>query len=453
MAGHGRRVSYRGIKEKVTTIQLPIRNFPAQQSIFDCPARFVIVPKGRRFGMTRGAANDFIKCAITDQFKKGLWVDTVNSNIERYVERYFLPALHKLPESMWSWRKQQKILMIKGAYIDFRSADTPETLEGFGYDKAFLNEAGIILKSEYLWHNAIRPMLWDFKPRTIIGGTPKGKGVFHELYQRGLDTNQPDYKSFHFTSFDNPYIQHDLIMEDIKSSPERVVKQEIYAEFLDDTGIVFRGVSDIATLQPQEPIMDHLYVIGCDLAKVQDFTVLTVYDRKTNEQVYQMRFNRLEWPFQKQKIKELSNKYNHALVMLDSTGLGEPIHDDLSRDRVPVQPIKFTNEMKKELVEKLSTWIELKHCRMLKLDETINEFNSFTYDYSEKTGRVIYGAPPGFHDDIVFSHALAIWGLQPIIKSDVKPQMTVIQKDLYEKTKAVQDEQSGSFDPTEFEIV
>lgn len=437
----------------MTTIKLPILNFPAQQSIFDTTARFVIVPKGRRFGMTRGAANNFIKEALEGKFKKGLWVDTVNSNIERYVERYFIPALSKLPENLWGWRKQQKILLIKDAYIDFRSADTPETLEGFGYDKAFLNEAGIILRNSYLWHNAIRPMLWDFKPRTIIGGTPKGKGVFHELYQRGLDKEQPDYASLHFTSFDNPYIQHDLIMEDIKTSPERVVKQEIYAEFLDDTGIVFRGITEIAIATPQEPIQDHIYVIGCDLAKVQDFTVLTVYDRKNNQEVLQMRFNQLEYPFQKDKIRSLSLKYNKALVMIDSTGLGEPIYEDLSRAGVPCEPIHFTNEMKKQLIEKLATWVELKNCTMLKLDDTIQEFNSFTYDYSEKTGRVIYGAPPGFHDDIVFSHALAIWSLQPIIKIIKPPEMTVIQRDLYEKRKANQAEQRGEFEPTEFEVI
>lgn len=436
-------------------VQLPIKNFEAQQTIFDCESRFVIVAKGRRFGLTRGAANDFIKKALEGKFKKGLWVDTVNANIERYVERYYIPALKKLPEELWSWRKQQKILTIKDAYIDFRSADNPENIEGFGYDKAFLNEAGIILKNEYLWDNAIKPMLWDYKCKTVIGGAPKGKGIFFQLFNRGNDPEQSDYKSFRFTSFDNPYIQHDVILDDIKTSPDRVVKQEIYAEFLDDTGVVFRGISAVAVLDPKgrEPEKDHLYVIGCDLAKVQDFTVLAVYDRKTNEQVLQMRFKQLEWPFQKDRIKELSKKYNNALVMVDSTGVGEPIYEDLARSQVPVEPMHFTNESKKQMIEKLSTWIELKNCKMLNLEETINEFNVFTYDYSEKTHRVMYNAPPGFHDDIVFSHALAIWNLQPIIAPSVKPKMSVIQKDLYEKTKVLQDENNGVFDPTEYEIV
>ena len=91
-------------------ISLAIKNFPAQQSIFDSKARFKIVAKGRRFGLTKGAANDFILQALEGKFKRGLWVDTVNANIERYVERYFLPYLYKLPRHLWNWRKQAKVL-------------------------------------------------------------------------------------------------------------------------------------------------------------------------------------------------------------------------------------------------------------------------------------------------------------------------------------------------------
>lgn len=422
-----------------------------QQQIFDDPARYVITAKGRRFGFTKGAANNTIRVALKGLYKRGLWVDTVNANIERYVERYFMPTLNKLPSNMWHWRKQQKILEIANFYMDFRSADNPENIEGFGYDYAILNEAGIILKNEYLWNNAIRPMLWDYKCKTYIGGAPKGKGVFHDLSQRGQDPNQPDYSFYRYTSFDNPYIQHDLIMEDIKTMPERVVKQEIYAEFLDDTGVVFRGTKDVAVLEPQEPIDGRIYVIGCDLAKVQDYTVLAVYDRSNNHQVYQMRFNQLEWPFQKSKIKALSQKFNNALVMADGTGIGDPIVDDLLRDGVPVEPIKLTNEQKKQMIEKLANWIELKNLKMLQLEDTIHEFNNFTYDISEKTGRVFYNAPVGFHDDIVIAHALAIWSLQPIIQRKEAPELSIIQRDLYEKRKAI--EEDGSNDFLEYEEI
>jgi phage FluMu gp28-like protein len=392
-------------------VTLPIQNFPKQQSIFDSKARFKIAAKGRRFGLTKGAANNFIEEALAGKFKKGIWVDVVNSNIDRYIERYFVPYLSLLPKETWNWQKQAHILHINDSYIDFRSADTPETMEGFGYDKFFINEAGIVLRDKYLWDNAIRPMFWDYPSSGVIGGTPKGKGVFYELAQRGKDPNQPEYEFFTFTPFDNPYIQKDIVEEDMKSMPERVIRQEIYAEFLDDSGVVFRGIGEIADSEPTKPNPDHIYSMGVDLARVQDYTVIAVYDKITNKQVYQARFNQLEWPYQKSRIAETAKHYNNATVVMDTTGLGDPIYNDLTRDGVGIVSYKFTNESKKLLIEKLSNWIELKRVHILNIEETKKEFTNFTYDISEATGRVHYEAPSGFHDDIVIAHALAVWDL------------------------------------------
>lgn len=390
-----------------------MKNFEAQEKIFNSPTRFKIVAKGRRFGLTKGAANNFIQKALKKEFKQGLWVDTINSNIDRYLERYFIPSLNKLPKGSWQWRKQAKILNILDSFVDFRSADNPESLEGFGYDEVFLNEAGIILNDQYLWENAIKPMLWEFKPSTVVGGTPKGMNTFHELALRGQDPNQTDYQFFHFTSFDNPFLDQEALRADMLSMPERVIKQEIYAEFLEDTGVVFRGTKDIAIATPKKPESGHLYVLGLDLAKVQDYTVLAVYDRSTNCQVYQDRFKTLEWPFQKKKIIEIATHYNHALIVPDATGIGDPIVDDLLRAGMAVEPLKLTNETKKEIIEKLSIYIEQKKINILNIPETLAEFNSFTYDITN-SGRISYNAPAGFHDDIVIAHALAVWSLNPL---------------------------------------
>jgi hypothetical protein len=409
-------------------IELGIRNFPNQQRIFDSQVKHMVVSKGRRFGLTKGAANDFIKSALMGKFRRGLWIDTVNANIERYVERYFLPHLKKLPENIWHWRKQEKILEIRNAYIDMRSADRPENIEGFGYDKYFINEAGIVLKDEYLWNNAIRPMLWDYKDtHGVIGGTPKGKGVFFEMSERGKDPTQPDYEFLTFTTFDNPFIDVKSIREEIDSMPERVVKQEIYAEFLDDTGVVFRGITGVLTAKPSEPKNGHLYVVGVDLAKVQDFTVISVFDRTDNQQVYFKRINQIEWPLQKKYIIDITEHYNKALTMLDATGIGDPIADDLLRAGVAVEPIKLTNESKKEIIEKLVIWIEQKKLKLLNLEEQLRELTNFTYDISS-SGKIMYSAPAGFHDDIVIADALAVWSLQPLIKEPEKEPPSIIHE-------------------------
>jgi phage FluMu gp28-like protein len=171
--------------------------------------------------------------------------------------------------------------------------------------------------------------------------------------------------------------------------------------------------------------------MGVDLAKVQDYTVIAIYDRKTNSQVFQDRFNKLEWPYQKQKIIEISKHYNNAFVMLDASGIGDPIADDLLRASVPVEPIKLTNEMKKEIIEKLSIYIEQKHIHILNIEDTIREFNNFTYDISS-TGKVMYNAPQGFNDDIVIAHALGVWSLYPI-RPEVKAKPKTRIKAFYER--------------------
>lgn len=434
-------------------VELAIKNFQKQQSIFDAKAKYKIAVKGRRFGLTKGAANDFIKSALEKKFTRGLWVDTVNANIDKYIERYFVPHLKKLPSTMWDWRKQAKMLVINDAYIDFRSAEHPETMEGFGYDKAFLNEAGIILKDAYLWDNAIRPMFWDYPNiQVVIGGTPKGGGgKFEELARRGEDPSQPSYLTYHFSSFDSPFEHiHKAIREDMQSMPERVIKQEVYAEFLEDSGVVFRNVSSVCTEVPIPPVRDHMYVMGVDLAKVQDFTVIAVYDRSTNKQVYQSRFNTLEWPYQKKKIQEICMTYNRALISLDATGIGDPIADDLLRAGLPVEPMKLTNTSKKELIEKLSIWIEQKKLRMINDPLTITEFNNFTYDMSSQ-GRIIYNAPVGFNDDIVIAHALAIWLLQPL-QEVRKEELSIVGKDLREKIKILQQPDDFEYSP-DIEII
>lgn len=426
-------------------IELPIKNFATQQQVFDCKSRFVVVPKGRRFGITTGAKNDLIAGAIKRKYKSALWGDVVNSNIEKYIQRLFIPTLKKIPERYWKWTKDPHTIQIFDSYIDFRSAERPMSWEGFKYDYIFLNEAGIILMNPYLWENAVQPMMWDNpNSRAIFGGTPKiGGSVFKELYDRALDPNQPDYTGFKFSSFDNPYLPRDIIMKDIETMQERVVRQEIYADFLDEDGVVFRGIEYVAILDPNkspEPDPGHIYVIGCDIAKLVDYTVITVYDRTDNNQVEQWKFNKIEYPAIRGRIQHASRKWNNALVYLDSTGVGEPTYDDLCRAGVPVEPIHLTNELKKQIIEKLSNWIELKSLRMLKIEETIQELKQFTYDMSEKTKRVIYGAPVGFHDDIVIAHALAVWGMQPVARTQPIREMSLIQQDILRKTGGMPDE-------------
>src|SRR3972149_190093 len=226
-------------------INLNLSYTQAQLEIFfnNSPeVRYLIVTKGRRFGATKGAANAFIEWML--EGKKLLWGDTISANIDRYIERYFLPELKKskIPYSYSAQKKVMQLLTVGGGCCDFRSADRPENWEGFGYNIIFLNEAGIILKNDYLFTNAVLPMLMDYDGSMLIAaGVPKGKFVkerehrFYSLYKNAM-AGVKGYRCLEFSSYDNPLLSKtdidDLSLE-IGRMNEQMIQQEIYGKFIE----------------------------------------------------------------------------------------------------------------------------------------------------------------------------------------------------------------------------
>jgi hypothetical protein len=390
----------------VATLRLPFT--PQQHAIFSHPARVKVVVKGRRFGFTRGAAHH-----VMEEMARGvgpvLWVDTVYANIGKYYERYFLPALRELPYALWAWRSSPPTLKLMGQVCDFRSADKPENIEGFGYRLVVLNEAGVILNDEYLWNNAIRPMTIDYDARQIIGGTPKGKNMFHELAAKAQDRLDPRYREwayFHYTSYDNPLIPAERVKELEDDLPELVRRQEIYAEFIEGMAGVFKNLEQCLGGMDTDPRPDRRYVMGVDLAKQVDFTVIAVFDEETMRMVHFNRLNRVEWTYQEELIAKTCMKYNRAPFLIDSTGVGDPIFERLLNRGLPVVGFYFDAPKKRHLIENYMLAIEGREVQLIPDPVLINEHKSFAYEI--KPGGIKYGAPEGRHDDTVIACALGV---------------------------------------------
>lgn len=401
--------------EATNNLNLQIHYHPGQNKFFyESRAKKKVIAKGRRWGLTRGYAHRAIEY-LMDGIGPGLWTDTVNSNIDRYVERYFYPILMNIPQKYWKWRQQRKELEIFGNKLDMRSADRPELIEGFGYKFIMLNEAGIILRNEYLYYNTILPMTLDFNPDFYVGGTPKGRGLFYELATRADDPDKPDQEFFRFTSFDNPFLREKDRQELVDEIPKSIQEQEIYAGFLEDSSTVFRNIEKCSTAMPAEPVFGKSYHMGVDLAKHIDYTVIIVMN-SDGEMVYMERFNQLDWAIQREKIKFVHKKYNNAQCWIDSTGVGEPIYEDLVADGLNVSGYKFTNESKKQAVQSLMISLEQEKIRIFQKEGPLgkvlrNEMLIFEYEMTA-SGLIRYQAPEGYHDDCVIALALANWGVQ-----------------------------------------
>lgn len=296
-------------------------------------------------------------------------------------------------------------------FIEFKSAEREdEGLRGAGLDFCVVDEASRVSKKS--WEQGIRPALSDKLGRAIFISTPKGRNWFYDLWLKGREKND-DIKSWQYATFDNPYFPKEEKETIVDTTPELILKQEYFADFLEDEATVFRNLDKCIRGALELNDEKEKYSIGVDLGKAEDFTVVTVMKESTGQLVYIQRMNKIDWSLQKKHIQAICKNYRHNIVHIDSTGVGDPIEEDLSKSGVVVRGYKFTNTSKQVLVEQLIVAIEQGLIGIPDVQETkflIDELKAFTYEILP-SGKLRYTAPEGLHDDGVISLGLAIKGM------------------------------------------
>jgi hypothetical protein len=134
--------------------------------------------------------------------------------------------------------------------------------------------------------------------------------------------------------------------------------------------------------------------------------VLIAMDAESGRCIAIERFNQLDWPIQKERIVAFARKWR-GRVILDATGIGDPIYDDLKRVLLDIEPFKLTASSKTELIQRLIVAIEQRQVLWpAAWDVLTAEMKRYEYSIAP-TGGISYGAPAGYHDDCVIALALA----------------------------------------------
>jgi len=138
---------------------------------------------------------------------------------------------------------------------------------------------------------------------------------------------------------------------------------------------------------------------GVDLAKSHDWTVLVGLDREGRV----CRLERWQSPWSVTR-ERLAKTIQNIPAQIDSTGVGDPIVEDLRKVCRKVEGFKFTAQTKQQLVEGLQLAIQTREIRFPE-GFLRSELESFGFRYSGK--HVSYEATVG-HDDGVCALALAV---------------------------------------------
>ena len=305
-----------------------------------------------------------------------------------------------------NYKSTRRIELINGSAIEFKSADRFDNLRGARVDFLVIDEAALVDRDA--WEATLRPTLSDTQGRAMFISTPRGRNWFYELYVRGQDPQYPEYESFSFPTSSSPYIKDEEIAEARATLPSDVFRQEYRAEFMENSAGVFRYIRNCVKGTLEEPQSWYDYFIGWDLAKHSDFSVITVVDSERRHVVAFDRFTGIDYTFQLQRLKAVATKYNNALVVMDSTGPGDPLLEQVKTLGLSVKGFHFTNATKQQLIENLALQIQQEKVSFPEISELINELSIYEYELT-RAGNVTYAAPSGYHDDCVISLALAVW--------------------------------------------
>ena len=236
---------------------------PWQQEVFKDTTRFKVIAAGRRCGKSRLAATTLLieglRCPTGSAV---LYVSPTMGQSRQIIWDLLLDLGREVIQS--SHVNNLDITLINGARIYVRGADRPDTLRGVSLTYAVLDEVADI-KVE-AWEQVIRASLSDKKGRAIFIGTPKGRNWFYDLFNLGKDGDDTDWKSWHFTTKDNPMIDPKEIESAKKTLSSFSFKQE-YMASIDTAGSdVFKEEWIKYGNEPQEGS----YYIACDLAGFEE---------------------------------------------------------------------------------------------------------------------------------------------------------------------------------------
>ena len=212
----------------------------AQSIIAKDRHRFRVVNCGRRFGKTTLAVLEMVAKAVYGNDRQICYIAPTYAQARdiawQELKRVSLPAINKVNES----RLEITLNTTKGgtSTISLRGWESIETLRGQKFDFIVVDEIASMRNWNSNWEEVIRPTLTDKKGEVLFISTPKGFNHFYDLYNK--QDKDTDYKSFHYTSYDNPNIPSEEIDKAKSEITEDRFAQEYLADFRKTEGLVFK---------------------------------------------------------------------------------------------------------------------------------------------------------------------------------------------------------------------
>lgn len=219
----------------------PLKLTDAQSTIAKDTHRFRVVCCGRRTGKTTLAVLEMVAKAVYGKDRNICYIAPTYAQARDIawldLKKICEPVAYKMVESPYP---QVQIKTVDGGLstISLRGWESIETLRGQKFHFIVLDEIASMRNWISQWQEVIRPTLTDFKGEALFISTPRGFNHFYDIFN--LEHKDKDYKSFHFTSYDNPHIPFEELEKAKLELTEDRFAQEYMADFRKTEGLVYK---------------------------------------------------------------------------------------------------------------------------------------------------------------------------------------------------------------------
>lgn len=305
--------------------------------------------------------------------------------------------------------KHELIFGFSGGSIKAKTAWDADSLRGDYADLLILEEYAYM--NPDAWEKVGAPMLLDNDGIAWFMSSPNRRNHFYRLYSRCNDSER--YEAFHGVSMDNPHLSKEALAEIILDMTEDNYRQEILAEFLENSGSVFKNV-DKATYSPADDYIipkahaGHIIVLGVDLGKVEDYTVISLVCATCKRELILYRSRQQRYLYQVERIKALRDRWHPDSTVVERNSMGEVVIEECQERDIDIQPFTTTAKSKQMIIENLTLELEKGNWKFLDNKEANAEMKAYESTLT-KSGNIVYGAPSGLHDDIVMARAMAVF--------------------------------------------
>lgn len=212
----------------------------AQKLIASDTHRFRVACCGRRFGKSVLATYEMIGKAVGKSGRNIVYISTTYQQSRDIIWNILKNIVNPIVLDTNESRLEVVVATKDGgkSTIRLRGWESLETLRGQTFDFMVLDEVASYRGFLAGWQEILRPTLTDTRGECLFISTPKGFNHFYDLFN--LENSDSDYKSFHYSSYDNPFLPVDELDKAKTEIPEDRFAQEYLADFRKTFGLVYK---------------------------------------------------------------------------------------------------------------------------------------------------------------------------------------------------------------------